>query len=77
MARCRGTTLKGERCKRDAQTGLGYCTIHEDQAPEGARSGSHAGTHDWDPRTWDADALLKTAVGFALVGAIVLFRIKR
>ena len=70
MARCHGTTLKGERCKRETQDGLDYCAIHEDQAPEGGRHPSSFGE-------WDTDALLKTAVGFALVGAIVLFRIKR
>ena len=68
MAQCKGETLKGDRCKREARPGSGFCSIHEDQAPAG---GSR------EPLEWDADALLKTAVGFAILGAIVLFRIKR
>lgn len=69
MAQCKGTTLKGDRCKREARPGSAYCSIHEDQ-----RS---AGEARREPMEWDTDTILKTAVGLALVGAIVLFRLKR
>ena len=69
MTQCRGTTLKGDRCKREARPGSSFCSIHEDQAPASDRARG--------PSEWDTDAVLKTALGFALLGAIVLFRIKR
>jgi hypothetical protein len=67
---CRGTTKKGERCKRDAREGSGFCAIHMHQelraeAPQ-AKS-----------EEWDRDALIKAAVGFGLVAAIFLFRFRR
>lgn len=68
MAQCEGKTKKGERCKRDAAEGSAFCSIHQDQAvrerqmPEGE---------------WDTDAIMKAALGFALVGAIILFRFRR
>lgn len=68
MARCEGTTLKGDRCRREARPGSSYCSIHAEQGPPG---------RDPDPVEWDADTLIKTAVGFGLLAAIVLFRIKR
>lgn len=68
MAQCRGETLKGDRCKREVRPGSSYCSIHEDQAPA---------SRSREPIQWDGDTLLKTAVGFALLGAIVLFRLKR
>lgn len=69
MAQCQGTTRKGERCKRDAAEGSAFCSIHSDQ--EVRRP---------EPRVeeaWDRDAVLKTAIGFALVGAILFFRLRR
>ena len=69
MARCQGTTLKGQRCRREARSGSGYCSIHEDQAP--ASRGGGEGVQ------WDGETLLKTALGFALLGAIVLLRLRR
>lgn len=68
MAQCGGKTKKGERCKRDAAGGAEFCTIHQDQAirPRTERTGE-----------WDKDAIMKAAVGFALVGAIFLFRMRR
>jgi hypothetical protein len=68
MAQCRGKTKKGERCKRDATESAGFCSIHVDQAvrERTERVGE-----------WDKDAIMKAAVGFALVGAIFLFRLRR
>jgi len=68
VAQCEGRTRKGDRCKRDAGDGSSFCSIHQDQAvrdrhvPEGE---------------WDRDAIMKAALGFALVGAIILFRFRR
>lgn len=42
MAKCQGTTKKGDRCKREALQDSQFCTTHADQelpeeaAPEGA-----------------------------------------
>lgn len=69
MSQCEGTTLKGDRCKREARPGSRWCSIHEDQAPESARRR--------EPMEWDTDTILKTAVGVALVGAILFFRLRR
>jgi preprotein translocase subunit Sss1 len=68
MAQCDGQTKKGERCKRDAREGSSFCTIHQDQEVRARK-----------PRTeeWDQDAIMKAALGFALVGAIFLFRFRR
>jgi len=68
VAQCEGKTKKGERCKRDAREGSPFCTIHQDQ--------------EIRPRTerateWDSDAIMKAALGFALIGAIFLFRFRR
>ncbi len=67
MTQCRGTTKQGERCRREATGSSDYCSIHMDQA--GQESTEH--------EEWDVDAILKTALGFALIGAVVLFRIRR
>jgi hypothetical protein len=69
VAQCQGTTRKGERCKRDAAEGSAFCSIHTEQ-DMGARSAPA-------PQEWDRDAILKTAIGFGLVGAILFFRLKR
>ena len=68
MTQCAGKTQKGDRCKREAREGSGFCAIHLDQdvRPRAERSGE-----------WDSDAVLKAAIGFALVAAIVFFRIRR
>ncbi len=68
MAQCEGKTKKGERCKREAREGSAFCSIHVDQA---VRAPSRSATE------WDTDAIMKAALGFALVGAIVLFRFRR
>ncbi len=68
MAQCEGKTRKGERCKRDASDGDAFCSIHVDQRvrPRAEPAGE-----------WDRDAVMKAAIGFALVGAIFLFRFRR
>lgn len=68
MAQCEGTTKKGERCKRDAKDASPFCSIHIDQE-----------LRERKPREgeWDSDAIFKAAIGFALVGAIFLFRFRR
>lgn len=68
MAQCEGTTRKGERCKREAQTASGFCSIHQDQEIRPRMD------HDTE---WDRDAIMKAAVGFAVVGMIFLFRFRR
>jgi hypothetical protein len=68
VAQCQGKTKKGDRCKRDAGDDSAFCTIHQDQ--------------EIRPRTertddWDTDAMMKAALGFALVGVILLLRFRR
>jgi hypothetical protein len=68
VAQCEGKTKKGDRCRRDARGGSAFCSIHLDQEirarPEPCGE-------------WDRDALMKAALGFALVGVIFLFRFRR
>jgi hypothetical protein len=68
VAQCEGKTKKGERCRRDAREGSGFCVIHQDQEIRARveRTGE-----------WDRDAIMKAAIGFALVGAIFVFRFRR
>ena len=70
MAQCRGTTKKGERCKRDARDNSEFCAIHQEQEirPRATRA---------QAQEWDRDALMKAAIGFGLVAAIFLFRFRR
>ncbi len=65
MAQCQGKTKKGDRCKRDAKDKTSFCTIHQDQEVRARREPSGE---------WDQDAIMKAALGFALIGAIFLFR---
>lgn len=69
MAQCQGITRKGERCKRDAGDGSGYCAIHQDQEIRAPKAREKV--------EWDREAVMAAALGFALVGAIVFFRIRR
>lgn len=69
MAQCMGRTLKGERCKRDARAGSEYCALHEGQKADASPAREAV--------TWDRDTIMKTALGAALVGAILFFRIRR
>ena len=68
MAQCKGKTKKGDRCKRDAKDKASFCTIHQDQEVRARREPSGE---------WDQDAIMKAALGFALIGAIFLFRFRR
>lgn len=68
MAQCEGKTKKGERCKRDTRDGSSFCSIHVDQEIRARKEPSGE---------WDSDAIMKAAIGFALVGAIFLFRFRR
>lgn len=72
MVRCKGETLKGDRCRREAGPGSDYCSIHADQAPAGDAGRGRGRGGAWDPET-----VVKTALGVALVGVIVLFRLRR
>lgn len=69
MAQCQGITRKGEQCKRDAPEGSAYCSIHQDQAVRAPRAREAV--------EWDREAIMATAMGFALVGVIVWLGIKR
>lgn len=68
MKQCRGTTKRGDRCKREAREGSDFCAIHLDQE-----------IRQPSPRTeeWDKEAIVKAALGFGLVAAIFLFRFRR
>ena len=70
MAQCQGVTKKGERCKRDAPEGERFCAIHVDQEVR-PREPVAADME------WDREAIMAAALGFALIGAILFFRIRR
>jgi len=69
VAQCQGKTKKGDQCKRDARGDSAFCTIHSDQEIR-ARS---------EPKCqeWDREAIMAAALGFALVGVMILVRIRR
>lgn len=69
MAQCQGRTRKGEQCKRDASEGAAFCNIHQDQAVRSPKA--HEAVE------WDRDSVMKAALGFALIGAILFFRLRR
>jgi hypothetical protein len=75
MTQCAGTTLKGERCKREAREGSSYCSIHFETPPRPSPEPAAAAGATEVPR--DADWMMKAALGLALVAAIVLFRVRR
>jgi hypothetical protein len=68
VAQCQGKTKKGDQCKREARDRTSFCSIHQDQE-----------IRERAPRTgeWDKDAIMKAAIGFAVVGVIFLFRFRR
>ena len=68
MAQCRGTTKKGDRCKRDASEGSPFCSIHQDQEIR---------PRSQKVESWDTDSIVKAAIGFGLVAAIFLYRFRR
>lgn len=69
MAQCQGRTRKGEQCKRDAGEGSAYCSIHQDQAVRAPKAKEVV--------EWDRDAVMKAALGFGVLGAILFFRLRR
>lgn len=69
MPQCKGITRKGLQCQRDAQAGSEYCSIHLDQAVRAPTAKEAV--------EWDREAVMAAALGLALVGAVVLFRIRR
>lgn len=69
MGQCQGKTKKGERCRRDARDSSGFCAIHADQETH-ERAAQAAGE-------WDRDAIMKAALGLAVVGLIFMFRFRR
>ena len=69
MAQCQGTTKKGDQCKRDARGDSPFCAVHVDQEIR-PRSAPKC-------QEWDREAIMAAAVGFGLVGLLLLFRIRR
>lgn len=68
VTQCQGRTRKGEQCKREARPDSAFCSIHVDQEIRPPAD---------EPTEWDQDAIWKAALGFAVVGAIFLFRCRR
>ena len=76
MTQCAGTTLKGERCRREASEGSSYCSIHFEQPPrpaeepkaEAAAAGPGPRADDW---------MTTAALGLTVLAAIMLFRGRR
>jgi hypothetical protein len=70
MTQCAGKTQKGERCKRESREGSEYCAIHIEQEgrPRADQPAADA---------WTKDDMVKAAVGFGILAAIVLLRIRR
>lgn len=66
MARCHGTTMSGERCKRAVPEGSRYCAGHADQGDSAhERDGDESGgRRQLDP--------LNLAIGLAVAGAAVV-----
>jgi len=69
VAQCQGTTRKGDQCKRDARGDSAFCSIHSDQEVR-ARSAPKS-------QEWDREAIMAAALGFALVGVMILVRMRR
>jgi len=66
VAQCRGSTKKGNRCKRDARGESPFCAIHQDQEIR-AREPSELGE-------WDNDAIITAVIGFAIIGLFFIMR---
>ena len=69
MAQCQGKTKKGDQCKREAQGDSAFCSIHSDQE---IRERTTPSCTDWD-----REAVMAAALGFALVGVMLILRIRR
>lgn len=81
MARCRGTTKKGTRCRNAALEGKEHCYVHAKQARAG---GGELGESDRDGKaeggrgvSSDRDELIRTVMGAALVGGVILWALVR
>ena len=74
MGQCAGRTQKGEQCRREAREGSSFCSIHQEQAsrPRAEPVTAGATTAPSTEPDW-----LKAALGFGILAAIVLFRIRR
>jgi hypothetical protein len=70
MTQCLGKTQKGERCKRESREGSAYCAIHIEQ--EGRQRPERS-----DAAPWTTDDMVKAGIGFGILAAIVLLRIRR
>lgn len=62
MPRCKGTTKAGDRCRRNAIEGSGYCPAHQGQS-----SGSEPDASGTAPEKRGADLILIGAVALALL----------
>jgi len=62
VGQCRGTTKKGDRCRREAVSGSDHCSIHKEMD---AQEGGEA----WDE---DFSDTAKTVLGIA-IAAIIIF----
>jgi hypothetical protein len=62
VGQCRGTTKKGDRCRREAVSGSDYCSIHEEME-------SREGGDRWDEDFSDA---AKTVLGIAIAAVIII-----
>lgn len=74
MARCRGNTSKGERCKLDANPDSFYCHHHE---PEVASASPDPDERPEEPELepWTTEDWWNVAVGVTVaVAAVVLLR---
>jgi hypothetical protein len=80
MTQCAGTTLKGERCKREAREGSDYCSIHFERAtppnlePEPATASGPTASRE---ASHDRDWMTKAALALAALATIILFRVRR
>ena len=77
MARCKGITTRGTRCRNEALEGLEYCYVHRDQDREEARARRNGAKAEKGAPDMDFNELARTALGFALVGAVVLWAVMR
>ena len=69
MTQCRGTTKKGERCRREASAGSEFCSIHVDQQVRQPRLRGRT--------EWDMEAIASAALGVGILAGILFFRFRR
>jgi hypothetical protein len=46
MARCEGTTRRGDRCKREAQDGSRFCYLHDQEKAQQEDGNGNAASED-------------------------------